>query len=65
MTPSRNNRGIAQQNGAIESSHGHLEKGLGDELLLRGRPAVCRAEFCQPGSQRVDRRAAGAVHTSE
>src|SRR3954447_21046613 len=36
MTPSRNNRGIAHENGSIESSHGHLKKVLGDELLLRG-----------------------------
>ena len=36
MTPSRNNRGVAHENGAIESSHGHLKKALGDELLLRG-----------------------------
>ena len=36
MTPSRNNRGLAHENGAIESSHGHLKKVLGDELLLRG-----------------------------
>jgi hypothetical protein len=36
MTPSRNNRGLAHENGAIESSHGHLKKALGDELLLRG-----------------------------
>jgi transposase InsO family protein len=26
MTPSRNNRGVAHENGAIESSHGHLKK---------------------------------------
>ncbi|MGH7186643.1 MAG: IS21 family transposase, partial [Pseudomonadota bacterium] len=36
MTPSRNNRGVAHENGSIESSHGHLKKALGDELLLRG-----------------------------
>ncbi|HKG76806.1 MAG TPA: IS21 family transposase [Beijerinckiaceae bacterium] len=36
MTPSRNNRGIAHENGSIESSHGHLKRALGDELLLRG-----------------------------
>jgi transposase InsO family protein len=36
MTPSRNNRGVAHENGAIESSHGHLKKALGDEVLLRG-----------------------------
>jgi transposase InsO family protein len=37
MTPSRNNRGLAHENGAIESPHGHLKKVLADELLLRGR----------------------------
>src|ERR1700730_15042719 len=36
MTPSRNNRGVAHENGSIESSHGHLKKVVGDELLLRG-----------------------------
>jgi transposase InsO family protein len=36
MTPSRNNRGVAHENGAIESAHGHLKKALFDELLLRG-----------------------------
>jgi transposase InsO family protein len=36
MTPSRNNPGIAHENGSIESSHGHLKRALGDELLLRG-----------------------------
>jgi hypothetical protein len=36
MTSSRNNRGVAHENGSIESSHGHLKKVVGDELLLRG-----------------------------
>ena len=36
MTPSRNNPGIAHENGSIESSHGHLKRALHDELLLRG-----------------------------
>jgi len=36
MTPTRNNPGVAHENGAIESAHGHLKKGLDDELLLRG-----------------------------
>jgi len=36
MTPSRNNRGVAHENGAIESAHGHLKNVLRDELLLRG-----------------------------
>jgi hypothetical protein len=36
MMPSRNNRGVAHENGSIESSHGHLKNVLRDELLLRG-----------------------------
>jgi hypothetical protein len=36
MTPSRNNPGLAHENGSIESSHGHLKKRLEDALLLRG-----------------------------
>lgn len=36
MTPTRNNTGVAHENGSIESSHGHLKKALEDALLLRG-----------------------------
>jgi hypothetical protein len=36
MTPSRNNPGLAHENGSIESPHGHLKKALEDALLLRG-----------------------------
>ena len=36
MTPSRNNPGVAHENGSIESPHGHLKTALKDELLLRG-----------------------------
>src|ERR1700756_4935801 len=36
MTPTRNNPGVAHENGAIESTHGHLKKAIEDELLLRG-----------------------------
>jgi len=36
MTPSRNNPGVAHENGSIESPHGHLKKALDDALLLRG-----------------------------
>ena len=36
LTPSRNDRGVAHENGAIESAHGHLKHVLRDELLLRG-----------------------------
>jgi len=36
MEPTRNNRGVAHENGSIESSHGHLKKAIEDALLLRG-----------------------------
>jgi len=36
MEPSRNNTGIAHENGSIESAHGHLKRALEDALLLRG-----------------------------
>jgi len=36
MTASRNNRGLAHENGAIESPHGHLKRAVADALLLRG-----------------------------
>jgi len=36
MTPSRNNTGVAHENGSIESAHGHLKRVLEDALLLRG-----------------------------
>src|SRR6202790_3032586 len=35
MTPTRNNPGVAHENGSIESSHGHLKRALADALLLR------------------------------
>jgi hypothetical protein len=36
MAPTRNNRGVAHENGSIESSHGHLKSAVHDALLLRG-----------------------------
>ena len=36
MMPSRNNPGVAHENGSIESAHGHLKSAIGDALLLRG-----------------------------
>jgi transposase InsO family protein len=35
MTPTRNNPGLAHENGSIESPHGHLKRVIEDELLLR------------------------------
>jgi hypothetical protein len=36
MTPTRNNTGVAHENGAIKSQHGHLKRGVTQALLLRG-----------------------------
>jgi len=36
MEPTRSNRGLAHENGSIESPHGHLKRALEDALLLRG-----------------------------
>jgi hypothetical protein len=36
MRATRNNAGLAHENGVIESSHGHLKRALQDALLLRG-----------------------------
>jgi transposase InsO family protein len=36
MTASRNTRGVAHENGAIEGPHGHLKRAIEDAVLLRG-----------------------------
>jgi transposase InsO family protein len=36
MEPTRNNRGVAHENGGIESPHGHLKNSIRDALLMRG-----------------------------
>jgi transposase InsO family protein len=36
MQPTRNNTGVAHENGAIESAHGHLKNAVDDALMLRG-----------------------------
>ncbi|WP_132314388.1 IS21 family transposase [Martelella mediterranea] len=36
MTPTRNNKGVAHENGSIESAHGHLKSAIRDALLMRG-----------------------------
>ena len=36
LQPTRNNRGVAHENGSIESPHGHLKNRLHQALLLRG-----------------------------
>jgi hypothetical protein len=36
MTPTRNNKGVAHENGSIESAHGHLKNAVRDALPMRG-----------------------------
>jgi len=36
MTPSRNNKGVAHENGSIESPNGHLKRAIDDALIMRG-----------------------------
>ncbi len=36
MTATRNNAGIAHENGSIEAPHGHLKRAIEDALLMRG-----------------------------
>ena len=36
MVPTRNNRGVADENGSIESRHGHVKDRIEQALLLRG-----------------------------
>ena len=37
MTPSRNNTGVAHENGSIESAHGHLKRVLEDAFSYVAR----------------------------
>ena len=36
MAPTRNNRGLGHENGAVESPHGHIKRRIKQALLLRG-----------------------------
>ncbi len=36
MTPTRNNKGVAHENGSIESPNGHLKRTIEDALVMRG-----------------------------
>jgi len=53
MTATRNNAGIAHENGSIEGPHGHLKRAINDALLMRGverfrrsgrLPSLCRRD---------------------
>ncbi len=36
MTPTRNNKGVAHENGSTESPNGHLKRAIEDALIMRG-----------------------------
>jgi hypothetical protein len=36
LEPTRNNAGVAHENGSVEAAHGHLKAGLREALVLRG-----------------------------
>ncbi|MBC2861626.1 IS21 family transposase [Pelagibacterium sp.] len=36
MTPTRNTKGIAHENGSVEGPHGHLKRAIEDALVMRG-----------------------------
>ncbi len=36
MMPTRNNKGVAHENGSIESPNGHLKRAIEDALVMRG-----------------------------
>jgi hypothetical protein len=42
----RNNKGVAHENGAIESAHGHLKRKIDQQLILRGsRDFACLSDY--------------------
>ncbi|MGY3328880.1 hypothetical protein ACVILI_006620 [Mesorhizobium sp. USDA 4775] len=60
MTPSRNNRGIAHENGSIEGPHGHLKRAIDDAALMRGSSdfgdLVCYRRFVDEIVSRMNAR---------
>lgn len=74
MVPTRNNRGVAHENGSIESRHGHVKDRIDQALMLRGsydfvrlrdagrlsRVRRARHRRAQPASCRRDRDRTGA-----
>ena len=58
MTPSRNNHGVAHENGSIESSHGHLKNVLRDDSCCAAR-ATSRISL--PTAASLTRWSGGAI----
>jgi hypothetical protein len=47
MTPTRNNRGMAHENGSVEVAHRHLKTALDQVLMLRGHRDFATLEGCR------------------
>lgn len=72
MVPTRNNRGVAHENGSIESRHGHVKDRIDQALMLRGssdfatlevyRAFVASVRECSPC--RISSRPSGYSQTS-
>jgi hypothetical protein len=43
LSASRNNRGVAHENGIVEAPHGHVKRRLEQQLILRGSGATSRS----------------------
>jgi hypothetical protein len=52
MAPTRNNHGLAHENGAIEGPHAHLKRSLRQALLLRGSSDFADLASYQEGQGR-------------
>jgi transposase InsO family protein len=67
MRPTRNNRGVSHENGAVESPHGHLKRRIAQALLLRGGSAfdslAAYRTWLDELVQRFNRRCAKALAT--
>ncbi len=60
LEPTRNNKGIAHENGAIESSHGHLKNRITQALYLRGHmnfeSVAAYAQFIEDSVAKLNKR---------
>ena len=46
MRPTRNDSGVAHENGSVESAHGYLKRAIEQALLLRGSRDLARPSHC-------------------
>jgi DNA-binding transcriptional MocR family regulator len=58
MQPTRNNRGVAHENGSIESPHGHLKNAIREDVVHDARFLYTMPNFQNPTGRlmRIDRR---------